>query len=110
MKNEVIIIYESIYNGNTEKIARAMAQKMGCRFIQTKHALTCVCAGCGKCATVCPLNVIKIENAKAIPVYELDCTLCRLCIKNCSERAIHLHYSWRGAIKVAKRHGKKVSL
>ncbi len=68
------------------------------------------CIGCGKCAKVCPLEAIKIENSKAIPVKELDCTLCRMCIQNCSERAIHLHYSWRDAIKVAKRHSKRVSL
>lgn len=68
------------------------------------------CIGCGKCEKVCPLGVIKIENSKAIPVNELDCTLCRLCIQNCGGRAIHLHYSWRDAINVAKRHSKKIAL
>lgn len=68
------------------------------------------CIGCGKCAKTCPLKVISIENSKAIPTKELDCTLCRMCIQNCSERAISLHYSWHDAIKVAKRHGKRVSL
>lgn len=265
MKHEIIIIYESIYNGNTQKLARAMAQKLGCRFIQSKQALTedltnykaigfgsgiyfgshhpailevvekldekaqdvfvfssrgapvlgkyhsglkkallqkgkkllgefsvrgydetgpwviigggnvgkpnesdlkkaekfiqkilpesCMpdyylkvghilpvtegkvntyflddntsrlelkgdfvtinqtaCMGCGKCEKVCPLGVINIEKSKAIPVNELDCTLCRLCIQNCGERAIHLHYSWRDAIKVAKRYSSRVSL
>lgn len=69
-----------------------------------------LCNGCGKCAKFCPLDVIKIENSKAIPINELDCTLCRLCIQNCGERAINLHYSWRDAIKVAARHGKRGSL
>ncbi|MBN1985765.1 MAG: EFR1 family ferrodoxin [Prolixibacteraceae bacterium] len=68
------------------------------------------CTGCMKCARVCPLQVIQMEDSKATPVNELDCTLCRLCIQNCVERAITLHYSWRDAIKVAKRHGKRVSL
>lgn len=68
------------------------------------------CMGCGKCTKVCPMDVIEIENSTAIPVRELDCTLCRLCIQNCDERAISLHYSWRDAIKVAKRHSKRVSL
>lgn len=68
------------------------------------------CVGCGKCTKICPMEVIKIEHKKAIPINELDCTLCRLCIQNCSERAINLHYSWRDAIKVAKRHSNKITL
>lgn len=68
------------------------------------------CNGCGKCATVCPLEIIQIENNKAISKSELDCTLCRLCVINCKQRAIALHFNWRDAIKVAKRHGKRTSL
>lgn len=68
------------------------------------------CIGCGKCAKICPMEVFKIENCKSIPAKELDCTLCRICMQNCGERAINLHYSWRHAIKVARRHSKKVSL
>jgi NAD-dependent dihydropyrimidine dehydrogenase PreA subunit len=68
------------------------------------------CIGCGKCIKVCPLAVIELQHQKAIPVAELDCTLCRLCVNSCSERAINLHYTWRDAINVAKRHGHKVSL
>jgi NAD-dependent dihydropyrimidine dehydrogenase PreA subunit/flavodoxin len=68
------------------------------------------CKGCGKCVKVCPLQVIELTESKAVPVKELDCTLCRLCEINCSERAISLHYSWLDAIKVAIRHGKRKSL
>jgi flavodoxin len=39
MNKDCIIVYESIYNGNTEKIARAMAQTLGCHFIKPKEAL-----------------------------------------------------------------------
>jgi len=68
------------------------------------------CKGCGKCVKVCPLEVITLDGNKAVPVKELDCTLCRLCVAVCSERAISLHYTWKDAIKVAVRHGKRNSL
>ncbi len=68
------------------------------------------CLGCGKCKEICPLKVIELIDHKAVPVNELDCTLCRLCEINCHERAISLHYSWIDAIKVAIRHGKRKSL
>lgn len=68
------------------------------------------CIGCGKCVKVCPLKIIEVKDYKALPVKELDCTLCRLCIMNCKERAINIHYTWRDAINVAKRHSKKISL
>jgi NAD-dependent dihydropyrimidine dehydrogenase PreA subunit len=68
------------------------------------------CLGCGKCVKVCPLGVIRLLHDKAIPVKELDCTLCKLCEINCRERAISLHYTWLDAIRVAKRHSKRKSL
>jgi len=39
MKTDSIIVYESIYNGNTEKLARVMAHTLGCRFIKAQEAL-----------------------------------------------------------------------
>ncbi|MGC9343291.1 MAG: 4Fe-4S binding protein [Bacteroidales bacterium] len=68
------------------------------------------CNGCGKCVKVCPLGILELENEKAVSKSELDCTLCNLCATNCKQRAVTLHYNWRDAIKVAKRHGKRVSL
>lgn len=68
------------------------------------------CNGCGQCAKVCPLNIIELSNNKAICRKELDCTLCKLCVINCKQRAITLHYSWLDAINVARRHGKKIAL
>lgn len=69
-----------------------------------------VCLGCGKCIKVCPLRVIELVDQKAVPLAELDCTLCRLCETACAERAISLHYTWVDSIKVAIRHGKRNSL
>ncbi len=68
------------------------------------------CTGCGQCVRVCPLGIIQIENNKAISYRELDCTLCRLCVDHCRQRAIALHYNWWDAISVARRHAKKTSL
>jgi MinD superfamily P-loop ATPase len=68
------------------------------------------CRACGKCAKVCPLGIIEFMDGKAVPIHELDCTLCSLCIIDCRERAINLHFTWFDAIKVAVRHGKRQSL
>jgi flavodoxin len=39
MNKDCIIVYESIYNGNTEKIAKAVAQTLGCHIINPQEAL-----------------------------------------------------------------------
>ena len=39
MNHNCIIVYESIYNGNTEKLAKTMAQTLGCHFIKSQEAL-----------------------------------------------------------------------
>ncbi|MFO7655660.1 MAG: 4Fe-4S binding protein [Bacteroidales bacterium] len=39
MNHNCIIVYESIYNGNTEKLAKTMAQTLGCHFIKPQEAL-----------------------------------------------------------------------
>ena len=44
------------------------------------------CIGCGKCAKVCPLNNIVIEDKK--PVWGKKCTHCMACIANCPKESI----------------------
>ena len=44
------------------------------------------CVGCGKCAKLCPLNNITIEDKK--PVWHNNCTHCMACIGNCPTQAI----------------------
>lgn len=44
------------------------------------------CTGCGKCAALCPLSNITIENGR--PAWHGDCTHCMACICNCPAEAI----------------------
>ena len=44
------------------------------------------CIGCGKCAKLCPLNNITIEDKK--PIWKDNCTHCMACIGNCPTQAI----------------------
>ena len=49
------------------------------------HA-TGACVGCGKCAKLCPLNNISLENK--LPVWGNKCTHCMARIGNCPKEAI----------------------
>lgn len=40
MNNEVIIICESIYRGNTMRLAKSMAERMKCKLISVQQAAT----------------------------------------------------------------------
>lgn len=44
------------------------------------------CIGCGKCAKLCPLNNITVDNKK--PVWGKNCTHCMACISYCPTKAI----------------------
>ncbi len=46
------------------------------------------CTGCGACVGACPVNVIKIENDKA--VISDDCIDCGACVSQCPVEAISL--------------------
>ncbi|HNV86374.1 MAG TPA: 4Fe-4S binding protein [Candidatus Omnitrophota bacterium] len=44
------------------------------------------CNGCGKCAEVCPVDAVKIENGKA--TINEQCVDCETCISVCPHLAI----------------------
>ncbi|HBR08102.1 MAG TPA: flavodoxin [Clostridiales bacterium] len=47
---------------------------------------TDACVGCGKCAQVCPLNNIRLQDGK--PVWGRHCTHCMACICLCPAEAV----------------------
>ncbi len=51
-----------------------------------KFRVTGACVSCGRCASVCPLNNIHMENGR--PVWKNDCTHCMACICRCPKGAI----------------------
>lgn len=47
------------------------------------------CIGCGTCVTVCPTDVIRLNNkGKAEIKYVADCQMCHLCRMYCPVDAI----------------------
>ncbi|MBP3887318.1 MAG: 4Fe-4S dicluster domain-containing protein [Cellulosilyticum sp.] len=46
------------------------------------------CIGCGKCATLCPMNNITLQNKIAFSSDQ--CTMCYRCVSNCPKEAITL--------------------
>jgi len=46
------------------------------------------CNGCRMCTIVCPHNVFKVENKKALIMQKDLCMECGACEKNCPEGAI----------------------
>lgn len=48
------------------------------------------CTACGLCATVCSLDVIRINKETSYPViaYPQDCMLCDMCVWHCPSKAI----------------------
>ena len=46
------------------------------------------CTGCGVCVDVCPTDVLRMVDGRAVPVYEGDCQGCFLCTIDCPYNAI----------------------
>lgn len=49
------------------------------------------CTGCGRCIEVCPHNVFKLDNKKAVIVNRNSCIECGACVKNCAFQAIEVN-------------------
>jgi len=48
--------------------------------------VTDTCISCGKCAQVCPLQNVTLQNGR--PIWGKNCTHCMACICHCPEEAI----------------------
>lgn len=48
------------------------------------------CIGCGMCTLVCPHNVFKMEEKKAVIINKDRCMECGACKKNCPSNAIEV--------------------
>ena len=48
------------------------------------------CTGCKRCVEVCPHNVFKMENKKAVVTNKDFCMECGACKKNCAYSAIEV--------------------
>ena len=59
-----------------------------------KFYVTDSCISCGKCAAVCPLGNVRIEQGK--PVWGKNCTHCMACICRCPKEAIEYGKHSRG--------------
>lgn len=51
-----------------------------------KFYVTEECVSCGRCANVCPLGNVRLENGK--PVWGSRCRYCMACMNRCSKKAI----------------------
>ena len=48
------------------------------------------CTGCGRCVNVCPHNVFRVENGKAVIQNKDACMECGACTRNCPVQAIRV--------------------
>ncbi len=47
-----------------------------------------LCNGCGICVQICPMDVIRMDDEKAVIRYPEDCMLCEFCALDCPVQAI----------------------
>ncbi len=50
------------------------------------------CNGCARCVDACPVNVLRMEGAKAVVAVGSDCHVCFLCTDDCPTGAIRVSH------------------
>jgi len=82
-KNSNGFIRSNIFPGLLYKLGYSMIKKMDKRFTVDDK-----CSSCGICASVCPVDNIKLVDGK--PVWQSDCQQCFACLQWCPEQAIQV--------------------
>lgn len=85
--------------GIFDKLKSGLVNTVFCRFIiQSKpFYATDACISCGKCADVCMLHNIELQNGR--PVWGKDCTHCMACICSCPKEAIEYGKATKGKVR-----------
>lgn len=74
--------------GLTDRLKSGIVNKAFYKFVisDKKFVVGDKCVSCGKCASVCPLNNVRLVSGK--PEWLGNCTHCMACICSCPTRAI----------------------
>jgi ferredoxin/flavodoxin len=64
-------------------------EKIGARSFAQKMTLDENCSGCGWCADYCPVNNIRLDEERKIPLFGDNCVMCFRCIYGCPRKAMH---------------------